>query len=117
MKRYKYDQANFKAEDYEIYARMIKGGQIFANISEPLTKMRVHGQSISINIKYSTIKLTYKLRDEIFNTSTNPLKIRFYYWYIINYKRFLITNNKALKLLFLTLAISCYPWKFFKRFF
>ncbi len=117
MKQYKYVQDNFKAEDYEIFARMIKNGHKFANISEPLTKMRIHGQSISINIKYSTIELTYKLRDEIFNTSTNPLKIRFYYWYIINYKRFLITNNKVKKLIFLALAILCYPQKFFKRVF
>ncbi len=117
MKKYKYDQDNFKAEDYEIFARIINDGHKFANISEPLTKMRIHGQSVSSNIKFSTIKLTYKIRDEIFDTSTNPLKVRLYYWHILNYKKFLITRNKVIKPLYLALSIVFYPEKFFNRIF
>ncbi len=117
MKQYKYDQANFKAEDYEIFARIIKDDHKFANISEPLTKMRVHGQSVSSNIKYSTIKLTYNIRDEIFGTSTNPLKVRLYYWHILNYKKFLISKNKVNKLYYLVLSVISHPSKLFNRFF
>ena len=117
MKRYKYVQANFKAEDYEIFARIIKDGHKFANITEPLTKMRVHGQSVSSNIKYDTIKLTYEIRDEIFGTSTNPLKVRLYYWHILNYKKFLISKNKVAKLYYLVLSIISHPSKLFSRIF
>lgn len=117
MKQYNYKQENFKAEDYEIFALMIKDGHQFANIDEPLTKMRIHGQSVSSNINYSTIKRTYLIRDGIFGTYTSPMKIHFYYWYILNYKKFLITRNKILKLLYLSLSILFYPSKFFRRIF
>lgn len=117
MKKYPYNQENFKAEDYEIFARMIADDHNFANITEPLTKMRVHGHSVSSNIKHSTIKLTYKIRDEIFKTSTNKLRVRFYFWHILNYKKFLITGNKLMKPIYLAFAIACYPSKFFSRIF
>ena len=117
MKQYKYVQDNFKAEDYELFARMIKDGHQFANIHEPLTRMRVHGQSVSVSIQYSTIKLTYKIRDEIFGTSSTVLQSRFYYWYILNYKKFLISKNILMKPFYLMLSIIFYPSKFFKRLF
>lgn len=117
MKQYKYRQENFKAEDYEIFALMIKDGHKFANINEPLTKMRIHDLSVSSNISYSTIKRTYMIRDEIFSTSTKPLKIHFYYWHILNYRKFLITRNKIMIPLYLSLSILFYPSKFFRRIF
>lgn len=116
MKKYKYAQKNFKAEDYEIFALMIKDGHKFGNIKTPLTKMRVHSKSVSSNIKFETIKLTYKIRDEIFGTSTSQMKIHFYYWYILNYKKFLFTKIKMMKPIYLTLSILFYPSKFFRRF-
>lgn len=115
MKQYKYVQENFKAEDYEIFAKMIKDGHQFANINEVLTKMRVHSNSVSSNIKFETIAKTYKIRDEIFNTSTNQLKIYFYYWYILNYKKFLITQNVIMRSLYLFLSVIFYPSKFINR--
>ncbi len=115
MKKYKYIQENFRAEDYEIFAKMINDGHRFANIKKPLNKMRVHGNSVSSGIKLETIKLTYKLRDEIFNTSTPKLQILFYYWYILNYKKFLFTKTKLIKPFYLALSIFFYPSKFFKR--
>ncbi len=117
MKQYKYVQENFKAEDYEIFARIINDGYKFANISEPLTKMRIHSQSVSSNIAYDTIKMTYKIRDEIFGTSSSILKTRFYYWYILNYKKFLITPNLLLKPMYLALAIMSYPSKLIRKIF
>ena len=117
MKKYKYLQENVKAEDYEIFARLIKGGHKFANIKEPLTRMRIHSQSVSSNIKYKTIKRTYEIRDKIFKISTNPLKIRFYYWYILNYRKFLITRHKIMKPVYLALSVMFYPSKLLKRIF
>jgi glycosyltransferase involved in cell wall biosynthesis len=47
--QYKYGSI-FPAEDYEIFARMIKDGNKFANISEALYRMRVHSKSSTGNI-------------------------------------------------------------------
>ena len=117
LKKYKYLQENVKAEDYEIFARLIKDGHKFANISKPLTKMRIHSQSVSNNINFNTIKRTYEIRDKIFKTSTKPLKIRLYYWYILNYRKFLITRNKIMKSLYLALSVMFYPSKLLRRIF
>ncbi len=117
MKQYKYNQDNVLAEDYEIFAKMIQDGHTFANIQEPLTKMRIHGKSAGSNIKYDTIKNTFKLRDKIFNTSTSVLKIRFYYWYMLNYRRFLLSESKLLKPVYLGLSVMCHPQKLLKRLF
>ena len=117
MKKYKYDQKNAKVEDYELFARMINDGYRFANILEPLTKMRVHTQSVSSNIKYKTIKRTFEIRDEVFSTTSSLLKIQLYYWYILNYKKFLISKNHAAKPFFLSAAVICNPTKALKRIF
>ncbi len=117
MKQFMYVQKYFKAEDYDIFARIIKNGHKFANICEPLTKMRIHTSSITSNISFKTIKLTYKIRDEVFNTSTNNITIYFYYWYRINYRKYLITENKVLKLLYLAISVLFYPQKLIKRIF
>lgn len=117
MKKYKYNQANVKAEDYEIFARMINDGHQFANISEALTRMRIHSTSAGTNIKYTTIAMTFRIRDEIFGTVTSPYSIRFYYWYILNYRKFLITNNILLKPVYLMTAIICQPSKLIDRVF
>jgi len=117
MKKFKYLQENVRAEDYEIFARIIQGGHKFANIKQPLTRMRIHSQSVSNNIKYKTIKRTYKIRDKIFKTSTKPLRIWFYYWYILNYRKFLITQHLVMKPVYLSLAVMFYPSKFFRRIF
>lgn len=115
MKQFRYIQENFKSEDYDIFARMISNGYKFVNISEPLTRMRVHSGSISINIKYGTIKHTYDLRDQIFKKRTNPLKIRLYYWHILNYKKYLISKNSIKKIFYMGLASVFYPRKAFSK--
>ena len=115
MKQFKYNQKEFKVEDYDIFARIAKSGHKFANISEPLTKMRIHNDSVTSNITYKTIKRTYQLRDEIFSTSSNIITVLFYYWYRINYRKYLITENKILRLLYLTVSVLFYPQKLFKR--
>lgn len=117
MKKYSYIQKNFKSEDYDIFARMIADGHKFANISDTLTLMRVHGDSVSVHIKYETIAHTFDIRDEIFNTKTNWVKKRFYYWHILNYKRYLISKNQFKKYFYLLLGVLFYPAKIWDRIF
>ncbi len=115
MKKYRYDQENVRAEDYEIFSKIIADGYTFANISTPLYGVRIHTDSASTNIEYSTIEKTFKIRDEIFNTSTSKIKTHFYFWYILNYRRFLISQNFLLKPMYLFLSVLFYPSKLIKR--
>jgi glycosyltransferase involved in cell wall biosynthesis len=117
FKQYKYNQENVLAEDYEIFARMIKNGHKFANIKKPLVKMRIHAESAGSNIKFQTIKKTFELRDEIFNTSTSWLSVKLYYCFMLNYRRFLISGNSLLKSLYLAAAVICNPKKLLNRLF
>jgi len=116
IKKYRYNQENVKAEDYEIFSKIIADGYKFANLSESLYGVRVHTESASTNIEYSTIKMTFKIRDDIFKTYTNSLKVRLYFWHILNYRKYLISKNILLKPFFLTLSIICYPSKLVNRF-
>ncbi len=115
IKQYRYNQENVLAEDYEIFAKMIRDGYKFANIKEPLTMMRIHQKSAGSNIKYETIKKTFQLRDNIFGTTTGSLKIRLYYWYMLNYRKYLITENSLLKPVYLGISILSHPQKLIKR--
>jgi len=117
LKNYLYKQENFKAEDYDIFARMIKNGHRFVNLNEPLTHVRIHAKSISNQIEYSTIKLTFRLRDEIFGTHTSSFWTRIYYWHILNYRKYLITKNLILKAIYLAFAIGLFPMKVLNRIF
>lgn len=115
MKKFRYIQDNFKSEDYDIFARMIVAGHKFANIPEPLTRMRVHGTSISVHIKFATIERTFDIRDQIFNTSTSQVKRKFYYWHILNYKRYLISKSPFIKPFYLFVSAVFYPSKVINR--
>jgi glycosyltransferase involved in cell wall biosynthesis len=117
LKQYRYNQNNYLAEDYELFARMISDGHRFSNIKEALVKVRIHGDSAATNINYQTIQKTFQLRDEIFGTSTSVRKIRFYYWYMLNYRRFLLSDNLFYKPVFLVLAVLAHPGKLLKRLF
>jgi len=117
LKQYRYNQTNYLFEDYDIFARMIADGHLFANIKHPLVKVRIHKTSAANNVRYSTINHTFKLRDAIFKTSTSRLKIRFYYWYMLNYRRFLSADSVFLKMAYLGLAVVCQPQKLINRIF
>ena len=70
FKKHLYNQANVPAEDYDIFSRMIKDGAKAKSISENLTFVRIHQNSVSTTLPFSTVKKTYLLRDEVFETNT-----------------------------------------------
>ncbi|MCP4632844.1 MAG: glycosyltransferase [candidate division Zixibacteria bacterium] len=115
MKKYKYYQESVPAEDFDIFARMIKDDCKFANIPEPLLRMRIHSRSVSSNLKFDTIRKTYELRDNIFGTNTSVIKVRFYYLHMLNYRKFLISKDNIKRFLYLFLAILFYPQKLLRR--
>jgi glycosyltransferase involved in cell wall biosynthesis len=115
LKEFPYNQHMVPAEDYDLFTRLIAWGYQFTNLSEVLYTMRIHKSSISSNLKFATIKKTFKLREELLGIRTFKLKQWFYFFHIVNYRRYLLEQNKFKKAVFLLLSIVCYPQKVVKR--
>jgi glycosyltransferase involved in cell wall biosynthesis len=115
-KKYRY-QKIFPAEDYEIFSRMARDKYQFANIPEPLYKMRVHAGSSTSNIKLKDIKQTFLFRDQIFGTKTGKLRIWLYYKHIYYYRKFQMNKSSLKKYFYLFISATAYPSKLFKRVF
>ena len=111
---YRY-QPVFPGEDYEIFARMIAQGHRFANLPQTLYHMRIHPGSATGNLKIEHIRVTFRFRDEIFNTQTSNLKILFYYHYILNYRKYQSGKGGPFRYFYLLAAAAFYPAKLFKR--
>jgi len=114
FRSYRY-QKLFPGEDYELFSRMVRDGHKFANLNESLYFVRVHARSATSNLKREHIKNTFMFRDQIFGTKTSNCRIWFYYFYILNYRKFQGSYNPFRKLYFLSLAAVCYPAKVIKR--
>jgi hypothetical protein len=113
-RKYRY-QDIFPGEDYEIFARMIRDGHLFANLAQPLYHMRVHPGSATGNLKFEHIRVTFRFRDEIFGTSTRKVQVYLYYLYILNYRKYQMGKGGLLKYIYLLIAIFTYPAKLFRR--
>jgi glycosyltransferase involved in cell wall biosynthesis len=111
IRKYTYRQHQFPVEDYDLYARMIRDGHHFANLKEPVNRMRIHAGSISNAICFGTVDMTFALRDEIFGTKTSGLRRRRYFLFILFYRKFLYSRNYAAKLVYLLLASLFHPRK------
>jgi len=94
FKQYSYRQENVPAEDYDIFARMLRDGAIIGNIADCLMFYRVHGSSASTNMKYSLIQKTFDLRDEIFAVRTSSLRRIRYFVFIYSYRSYLYNKNR-----------------------
>lgn len=115
-KAYRYQEI-FPAEDYEIFARMIRDGRTFANLPAPLYRMRIHTGSSTSNLQQAHIAQTFQFRDKIFGTATSRWKIWTYYQHIRHYRKSKLANNPITKYAHLLLSVLCYPQKLISRLF
>ena len=115
FKRIPYIQKNVPAEDYDIFARFLKGGARFGNVGEPLIRYRVHDQSASVRLRFSTIATTYRLRDGIFGGYTPRWKVVAYYCFIKSYRNYLSSRSRLSKALWAALSALCYPQKLVRK--
>jgi glycosyltransferase involved in cell wall biosynthesis len=114
FRKYKYQRIS-PGEDYELFARMIKDGLKFANLTSPLYLMRVHPNSSTSNLKLESIRQTFKFRDEIFGTKTKSLWVHIYFLHISHYRSYQLAENGILKYLHLAISAIMYPRKIWKR--
>ena len=112
---FKYRQEMVWAEDYDLFARMLERGARFAGMDEPLTLVRVHRNSATSNLEWSTLEKAFVLSQELFNNQ-RPLKsIRRNYLHIKYYRRFLLEKNPLVRILNLFLAAVLRPDKVVQR--
>ncbi len=115
FKSVSYIQENVPAEDYDIFARFLRAGARFGNVPEPLIRYRIHDQSASSRLRYSTIATTYRLRDSIFGGSTPRWKVVTYYCHIKSYRNYLGSRSPVSKSLWGALSSLCYPQKLVRK--
>jgi len=115
FKRYTYRQDTVPAEDYDIFARMVKDGHRFANLPHVLYFMRIHPDSASSRIKPETIQKTFALRDNLFSMRTTQLFRWRYYRHIRAYRNFLLETNRLFASLHLLKSAVYFPEKVIKR--
>lgn len=116
FRQYQYRQEIVPAEDYEIFAKMIRDGHQFENLPESLTYVRVHTTSVSNDIRFNTIKTKFQLRDEIFGTRTSRFQILAYFIHIYYYRKYLFESGSLLRYGYLAVSIFFRPIKLIKRF-
>ena len=110
-----YVQDNVPAEDYDIFARMLRSGARFANLSEPLLRYRIHQRSASNVLPFNTIAKTYRIRDEIFGGRTSKALVVLYYLHIKLYRKYLFAPARLQGLLYLAAASLLRPDKALRR--
>ncbi|MEH6679592.1 MAG: glycosyltransferase [Sediminicola sp.] len=117
FKENRYYQSNVPAEDYDIFSRMIAMGAKPKSISENLTYVRIHKNSISNSLPYNTIKLTYQLRDGIFHTNTSKIVILINYLSIKFYRKYYYEQAPLKKFCFLGISAFFRPDKAIRKLF
>lgn len=117
LKKYKYTQANVPAEDYELFSKIILGGGHVVNMGEVLTAVRVHMNSVSNFLPFSTIKKTFDLTESMWGIHHTPLFIRIRYAHLKYYRRFLYEHRAVKKYCYLVVSCLMAPMKVLKRFF
>lgn len=117
LKRYKYEQANVPAEDYDLFSKIILGGGSVTNMREILTAVRVHINSVSNFLPYSTIAKTFGLTEKLWGIHHSSLFIRIRYTHLKYYRRFLFEHNEVKKYYYLIVSCLMAPMKVFKRLF
>lgn len=111
---YRYQEI-FPGEDYELFSRMVMDGKRFASLPKPVNLVRIHESSSTSTIQYQAIRQTYAFRDLVFGTKTTGLRMAWYFFYIRNYRNYLLSRNPLLKFSYIMIAVLTYPAKAFRR--
>ncbi|MCX6307166.1 MAG: glycosyltransferase family 2 protein [Bacteroidetes bacterium] len=112
---YRYEKV-FPGEDYTFFSGLARDGFKFANLSEPLYRMRIHPASSTSTITFQGIENIFGIRDRIWGTRTPKIRIVLYFYYIYFYRKYQLSTNRVTRYCFLALAGICFPVRIIKRF-
>lgn len=106
-----YHQDEVPAEDYALLARMIKQKIKGYNLSEALTFVRIHSNSVSNELPITTITKLFILRRDILGIEFFFHQMIFKYFHFKFYRKYLYNDSYFLKALYLCLSALFAPIK------
>ena len=104
-------------EDYELFSMIAMDGHHFANLAEPLYRMRIHRDSLTSNLTLKAIRNIYAIRDRIWGTKAPAIRVLLYYFYIFFYRKYQLATNWFARYCYMFLSGICFPVRIFKRLF
>jgi len=110
-----YNQENYPAEDYDIFARMIKNNIKFENLPEPLTYYRIYKGNTSFSRLRMTVRKAFVVRERIFHKPISSLKVWLNYQHLYWYRLFLLKGRGFYRYFCLVLSLIFRPGKIIKR--
>jgi glycosyltransferase involved in cell wall biosynthesis len=114
IKDFEYKQSNVPSEDYDLFAYLISKNKKIDNLSESLTNVTIHENSVSNDIKFETVKKRYDLAKKYFNLKRSNLYIKFDFYHMLYYRRFLFSSS-IIKYYYFVLSAFCKPLKSIKK--
>ncbi len=112
---YQYDQEMVWAEDYDLFARMLHGGCVFAGQEEPYTRVRIHRSSVTSNLEIDTLSKANDLCKKLFGNSKSQSELNHYYYHLLHYRRYMMSSGGLKRYYHLLLAIVHRPSKLIDR--
>lgn len=116
FKKYRFNQESVWAEDYDLYARMIRDGVKMGSLSAPLMKIRIHDASATTNIKRETIRKIFKFRESYFGIEHQSKEVLKEYKHLLAWRKYLISTDPVNRYYYLLSAALIKPEKILRRF-
>ncbi len=115
FERFQYRQEMVWAEDYDLFARMLHAGAVFAGQKEPHTLVRIHGESATSKLKFDTLKKAHTVSQHLFGNKRTLFSVWINYLHLRSYRNYLLADKQLQKCLQLSIALFFRPDKIFKR--
>lgn len=115
LQNFRYRQEMAWAEDYDLFARMLHGGAVFAGEAEPLTYVRIHTGSATSNLEFATLEKAYRLSQELFGNVMPAWRLRQNFQHLKFFRKALLAASLPERVLYLALALAFRPEKLLKR--
>jgi glycosyltransferase involved in cell wall biosynthesis len=114
FKDFKYNANLVPAEDYDLFAYLIKNNFCITNIKEPLTFVNIHENSVSNDLLFSTINKRYDTCHKYFNVSKNRTLRYIEYKHQYYYRKYLFIYS-SVRYWYLIIASLLNPIKVVKK--
>lgn len=111
---YKYNQDLVPAEDYDLFAFLIKNGISITNLKTPLTYVNIHENSVSNDLKFSTVMKRYDICYKYFKINKSFIGRFLEYKQLYFYRKFLYEST-MLKYYYLIISSILNPIKVVKK--
>jgi glycosyltransferase involved in cell wall biosynthesis len=110
FKDFRYKQEFVPAEDYDLFAYLIARGYRITNLSDVLTYVTIHANSVSNDLKFLTIKKRFAIANNYFKFRKSLLGCYFEYIHQMFYRKYLF-DSTYLRYFYLLLSASAMPIK------